>query len=122
LTFSVASFNFNAPGGVVPATGKFKLNLYITVCTAYCDHCGPGQIDSNNQLIIQSKPLNLITDNVIVRLMQSNCHRLSRSQITNKKAFCFSRRLLIVIIRLMLSLSLCPKVITLSGFPCNKQT
>ncbi len=69
---------------------------------------------------LQCKPLNVITDNVIIRLMWSNCPRLSKSQITNKQALCISRQLLIVIIRLMLSLSLCPKVITLSGFHCTK--
>ena len=67
---------------------------------------------------ILCKPLIVITDNVIIRLMWSNCPRLSKSQITNKQAICINRQLLIVIIRLMLSLSLCPKMITLRGFHC----
>jgi hypothetical protein len=72
-----------------------------------------------NRILLQCKPLNVITDNVIIRLMWSNCPRLSRSQITNKQALCNIKQSLIVIIRLMLSLSLCPKVITLSGFHCS---
>jgi hypothetical protein len=40
------------------------------------------------------------------------------SQITNGYVLCISRWLLIVFIRLILSLSLCPKVITLTSFNC----
>ena len=43
---------------------------------------------------------------------------LTESQITIYWLLYISMKLLIVIIRLMLSLSLCPKVITLSGFRC----
>ena len=51
--------------------------------------------------VLQCQLLNVITDSVIIRLMCSNCPRLSRSQITNKQALCISRQLLIVIIRFM---------------------
>ncbi len=65
---------------------------------------------------VQWKPLNVITDNAIIRLMWLT--RCAMSQITLSKVFHTRRDSLIVIIRIMLSLSLCPKVIILSGLHC----
>jgi len=67
---------------------------------------------------IQCKLLNVITHNVVIWLMWPNCPRFIRSQITNKQPICISRQSVIFIIRLKLSLSICPKVITLSSFHC----
>jgi hypothetical protein len=77
-----------------------------------------GSTKEFRKLEVQWKPLNVITVHVIVQLMWSDCPRFIKSQITNSWVFCLSRQLLIVIIRLMLTLSLCPKVITITGFHC----
>ncbi len=53
---------------------------------------------------------------VIVWLMWSNCPKFTESRITNKYVLCVSRQSLAVFFQLMLLLSLCSKVITLS---CN---
>jgi hypothetical protein len=71
--------------------------------------------------LAQWKSLNVMTDNFIIWLIWSICPKLNKSQITNNWVLCISTRLLIVIIHLMLSLSLCPKVITLSSFHCISQ-
>jgi hypothetical protein len=62
------------------------------------------------------KLLNVFVDNVIIQLMWSIRLRLTQSQVTIDWVLCISRRLLIVIIWLMLSVSVCPNVITLSSF------
>jgi hypothetical protein len=48
---------------------------------------------------IQRKPFNVITANVIVRLMWSNWSNLKKAQVTVYKLCCIGRRLLIVIIQ-----------------------
>jgi hypothetical protein len=68
--------------------------------------------------VVQWKPLHVITDNVIIWLMWSIWLRLTQSQVTVYWVLCFSVRLLIVIIRLMLSILVCPKVIRLSNLHC----
>jgi hypothetical protein len=69
--------------------------------------------------VVQCKPLDVITDNVIIQLMWSNWPRLSKSQLTVYEVSCISKILLIVIIWSMLSLSVCPNVSTLDGLYCN---
>jgi hypothetical protein len=59
----------------------------------------------------QWKPLNVITDNVI------KFFQIDMSQITLLYLLYF---LYLFIIWLMLSIKLCPKVITLSGFHCER--
>jgi len=70
------------------------------------------------KIMLQWKLLNVTTDNVFIWLMWSNQPSLTKSQITISLALFLSKRLLIVIIQLLFTLWLCPKVITLSGFHC----
>jgi hypothetical protein len=68
-------------------------------------------------IFLQWKPLNVITNNgvaVVTKLTQ-----ISKPVPTNPLFFlCISRKFLLIINRLMLSLYLSPKVITLSSFHC----
>ncbi len=66
----------------------------------------------------QWKPLNVISENVIIRLVWPN---LPGPQITVYWLLWISRKLLIVVIQLMLSLYLGPKLITLSSFRFNNK-
>ncbi len=50
-----------------------------------------GGIEEQNAIDVQCKPLNVITDNVIIRLMWSNWPSFVKSQITLSKVF-FRRR------------------------------
>ena len=67
--------------------------------------------------VLQWKPLNVITNNVIIMLMGSNWPSFVKSQIILN--IIGEADLLIVIIWIMLSFSVCPKVITLICFYCT---
>ncbi len=71
-------------------------------------YCSEHLLTSSKN-IIQWKPLNVIKDNVIIRFIWSNWTH-NRHNV--------SIQLLIVIVRLMLSVFLGPKVIIISGFRC----
>ena len=71
---------------------------------------------SKNWFLYKIKsPLNVIIDNFIIQFMWSIWSCCSKSQITVNQVLCISRRLLMAIIWLMLSLWLCLKVIALSS-------
>jgi hypothetical protein len=68
-----------------------------------------------NQLL-QWTPLNVITSYVIIQLLQSNLPILTSSKITRFTKCSYLTRSLILIIGVMPSVSLGPKVITLTSF------